>query len=100
MQIKEPCRVDRYGSSRYQYILPADIFADTDTDYFNSWRFGGIVDDIFIKTKYQSRKSTAHTANEKSLWPPEGQKNCHKMWVYCIQNDRLGHMIPTKQTVN
>ena len=40
------------------------------SDYFNSWRFGGIVDDIFIKTKCQSRKSTAHIANEKSQWPP------------------------------
>jgi hypothetical protein len=25
-----PLGLDRYGSSRYRYILPADIFADTD----------------------------------------------------------------------
>ena len=34
------------------------------SDYFNSWRFGGIVDEIFIKTKCQSCKSTVRIANE------------------------------------
>ena len=37
----------------------------------------------------------------KNLGGPLGpKKNCHKMWVYCIQNDRLGHTVSTQQTVN
>ena len=34
------------------------------SNYFNSWRFGDIVDEIFIKTKSQSCKSTVRIDNE------------------------------------
>ena len=37
----------------------------------------------------------------KNLGGPLGpKKKCRQIWVYCIQNDRLGHTVSTKQTVN
>ena len=37
----------------------------------------------------------------KNLGGPLGpKKNCLQIGVYCIQNDRLGHTVSTKQTVN
>ena len=32
--------------------------------------------------------------------PLKGKKNILEYRVYCIQNDRLGHTVPTKQTAN
>ena len=32
--------------------------------------------------------------------PLRPKKNFFKVWVYCIQNDRLSHTVSTKQTVN
>ena len=38
---------------------------------------------------------------KKLTWPSLGvKKNIHKYRIYCIQNDRLGHTVLTKQTVN
>ena len=38
---------------------------------------------------------------QKLARPPLGRKkNILEYRVYCIQNDRLGHTVPTKQTVN
>ena len=40
-------------------------------------------------------------SHAKNLGGPLGQqKKCIQIGVYCIQNDRLGHRVSTKQTVN
>jgi hypothetical protein len=32
--------------------------------------------------------------------PLGAHKNCLQIWVYCIRNDRLGHRVSAKQTIN
>ena len=52
----------------------------------------------FVKIRAPLATPFSHA---KNLGGPLGpKKNCLQIWVYCIQNDRLGHTVSTKQTGN
>ena len=60
-----------------------------------------LLDDKTLKDYILSSKISPAQAMSFLAQPPLGwKKNILEYRVYCIQNDRLGHTVPTKQTVN
>ena len=60
-----------------------------------------LLDDKTLKDYILSSKISPDQAMSKiGSAPLRVKKNILEYRVYCIQNDRLGHTVPTKQTVN